>query len=162
MVTVLIIDNDLGFMFWLGQILNEAGYAVLPAKSASEAVELMSENNIEADLLIINPSLPGVVRLVGELRPLQRWKVKPTTCPESILLFPSRSAPMKRNGRRGCRQSANFYRWILQRNDARSGLRAPRGRRGSAKQDRRAVVDIDIDSVADLGAELMQISRFRS
>jgi hypothetical protein len=37
MVTVLIIDNDLGFMFWLGQILSEAGYAVLPAKSAPEA-----------------------------------------------------------------------------------------------------------------------------
>jgi hypothetical protein len=89
------------------------------ARSASQAVELMSDNNIEADLLIINPSLPGVVRLVGELRrsrsglkalPLQRWKDKPTTCPESILLFPSRSAPMKRHGRRGCRQSANFYR----------------------------------------------------
>ena len=68
MVTVLIIDNDLGFIFWLGQILNDAGYAALPAKSASEAVHLMSENNIEADLLIINPSLSGVVRLAEELR----------------------------------------------------------------------------------------------
>ena len=68
MVTVLIIDNDLGFVFWLGQILNEAGYAALPAKSASEAVDLMSGNNIEPDLLIINPSLPGVARLVAGLR----------------------------------------------------------------------------------------------
>jgi len=68
MVTVLIIDNDLGFIFWLGQILNDVGYAALPAKSASEAVHLMSENNIEADLLIINPSLSGVVRLAEELR----------------------------------------------------------------------------------------------
>ena len=32
MVTVLIIDNDLGFIFWLGQILNDVGYAALPAK----------------------------------------------------------------------------------------------------------------------------------
>jgi DNA-binding NtrC family response regulator len=68
MVTVLIIDNDLGFMFWLGQILNEAGYAVLQSRSASEAVDLMSENNIEADLLIIDPSSSDVVRLVAELR----------------------------------------------------------------------------------------------
>jgi DNA-binding response OmpR family regulator len=68
MVTALIIDNELGFMFWLGQILNEAGYAALPAKSASEAVGLLSENNIEPDLLIINPSLLGVVRLAAELR----------------------------------------------------------------------------------------------
>ena len=68
MVAVLIIDNDLGLMFWLGKILNEAGYAALPAKWASEAVDLMSENKIEADLLIINPSVPGVVKLVAELR----------------------------------------------------------------------------------------------
>jgi len=68
MVTALIIDNELGFMFWLGEILNEAGYAALPAKSATEAVDLMSENNIEPDLLIINPSLSGVVRLAEELR----------------------------------------------------------------------------------------------
>jgi two-component SAPR family response regulator len=68
MVTVLIIDNDLGFMFWLGQILNEAGYLVLPAGAVSEAVDLMSENKIEADLLIIKPSLPGVISLVAELR----------------------------------------------------------------------------------------------
>jgi hypothetical protein len=62
MVTVVIIHNDVGFTFWLGQILNEAGYSALPAKSASEAVDLMSENNIEPDLLTINPSLLGVVK----------------------------------------------------------------------------------------------------
>ena len=57
-----------GLYVLLGEILNEAGYAALPAKSATEAVDLMSENDIEPDLLIINPSLPGVVRLAEELR----------------------------------------------------------------------------------------------
>ena len=68
MVTVVIIHNDLGVTFWLGQILTEAGYAALPAKAVSEAVDLIAEHKIEADLLIINSSLPGVVDLIANLR----------------------------------------------------------------------------------------------
>lgn len=68
MVTVLIIHNDLGFTFWLGQALNEAGYAALPAKTVSEAIDLISEHKIQADLLVINPLLHGVRDLIAKLR----------------------------------------------------------------------------------------------
>ncbi len=34
---VLIVDGDLGFLLWLGQLLAKAGYPVLPAGSCAEA-----------------------------------------------------------------------------------------------------------------------------
>jgi CheY-like chemotaxis protein len=66
--TVLIIDNDLGFIFWLGKILGEAGYLTLPAKEVSGAVELLSEYKTKADLLVIDPSLPGALDVISTLR----------------------------------------------------------------------------------------------
>lgn len=74
--TVLIIDDDVGFAFWLGQALDEAGYKALPAKGVSDAVDLLSEYKLEVDLLIINPALPGAVDLIPDLRRSQaRLKV---------------------------------------------------------------------------------------
>jgi response regulator RpfG family c-di-GMP phosphodiesterase len=74
--TVLIINNDIGFTFWLGQTLNEAGYATLPARGVSDAVELLSEHKVQPDLLIINPASPGVLDLIADLRRSQvRLKV---------------------------------------------------------------------------------------
>ena len=57
--TVLIMDRDLGFVFWLGQILDSAGYQALPAKSSVDAIALQNELHLEIDLLILNPSLEG-------------------------------------------------------------------------------------------------------
>lgn len=55
-------------MFWLGRALNDAGYQTLPAKSVYGAVELLSEQKVEVDLLAINPSLPGAHHLIAALR----------------------------------------------------------------------------------------------
>lgn len=59
--TVLIVDRDLGFVFWLGQILDQAGYRALPARDSVDAVALQNELHLEIDLLILNPSLDGIL-----------------------------------------------------------------------------------------------------
>jgi DNA-binding response OmpR family regulator len=65
---VLIIDTDLGFVFWLGRVLGDAGHQVLPAKGLSEASSLLHELNTEVHLLIVNPSLPGAADFAKGLR----------------------------------------------------------------------------------------------
>jgi DNA-binding response OmpR family regulator len=66
--TVLIVDNDLGFVFWLGKTLDAAGYQTLPAKNISDATILLEELTLEIDSLIVNPSLPGAAEFVAMLR----------------------------------------------------------------------------------------------
>jgi DNA-binding response OmpR family regulator len=66
--TILIVDSDLGFAFWLGQALHDAGYEALPAKGVPEATALIGELKTEIDLLIINPSLTGAPNFANALR----------------------------------------------------------------------------------------------
>jgi hypothetical protein len=54
--TVLIVDDDLGFLWWLGEIFAQAGCRPLPALNCEEADGLA----IEPDLVVVNPCLPGV------------------------------------------------------------------------------------------------------
>src|ERR1017187_4122777 len=56
--TVLIVDNDLGFAFWLGQALDRAGYETWPARNVAAADSLLAEVRLVVDLLVINASLP--------------------------------------------------------------------------------------------------------
>ena len=58
MKTVLLVDHDLGFAFWLGQALDRAGYETWPAHSVPAAESLLSEVRLAVDLLVINASLP--------------------------------------------------------------------------------------------------------
>ena len=68
---VLIVDGDLGFVFWLGRALDEAGYQALPAKSIADATALLDELSIGIDLLIVNYSLPGAAAFSETLRQSQ-------------------------------------------------------------------------------------------
>ena len=68
MKTVLIIDSDLGFVFWLGRILQGAGCEVIPVKGFAEASVLLSELNTGVDLLIVDSRLAGVVDFADEQR----------------------------------------------------------------------------------------------
>ena len=68
MRTILIVDSDLGFVFWLGQALHDAGYNALPAKGVPEATALIGELKTEIDLLIINPNLSGAVDFANSLQ----------------------------------------------------------------------------------------------
>ena len=68
MQTILIVDNDLGFVFWLGDALCQGGYEVFPAKAVADALTLISEFLSALDLLIINFSLPDAPKFVKALR----------------------------------------------------------------------------------------------
>jgi DNA-binding NtrC family response regulator len=56
--TVLLVDDNLGFAFWLGQALDRAGYETWPARSVPAAESLLAEVPLAVDLLVINASLP--------------------------------------------------------------------------------------------------------
>jgi DNA-binding NtrC family response regulator len=58
--TVWIVDDDLGFVWWLGEIFTEAGCRALPALSCEQAVSLLKKLNVAIDLLVVNLQLPGV------------------------------------------------------------------------------------------------------
>lgn len=58
MITILIVDDDLGFAFWLGQALDRAGYETWPARSVAAAESLLAEVKLPVDLLVITASLP--------------------------------------------------------------------------------------------------------
>ncbi len=64
MKTVLIVDEDLGFVFWLGRILDNAGYEALPAKTVQDAASLLSQYPVSLDLLVINPACPGALEFI--------------------------------------------------------------------------------------------------
>jgi len=66
MEMILIADHDLGFVFWLGAALSEAGYFVLPAKNVRRARQMARQIGI--DLVIANPSLVGIAEFIGSLR----------------------------------------------------------------------------------------------
>jgi DNA-binding NtrC family response regulator len=62
--TVWIVDDDLGFVWWLGEIFTEAGCRALPALSCEQAVSLTNNLNVGIDLLVLNPQLPGVIGML--------------------------------------------------------------------------------------------------
>jgi hypothetical protein len=66
--TVWIVDDDLGFVWWLGEIFTEAGCRALPALSCEQAVSLNKSLDVGIDLLVLNPSLPGVIGMLQILR----------------------------------------------------------------------------------------------
>ena len=76
MKNVLIIDSDLGFVFWLGQTLDAAGYETLPAKGVPEAIALLSKFRIAVDVLIVHSNQPGVDDFASELRRTQGGNLK--------------------------------------------------------------------------------------
>ena len=67
-MTVWIVDDDLGFVWWLGEMFTEAGCRALPALSYGQAISLNKSLNVGIDLLVLNPNLPGVVGMLQVLR----------------------------------------------------------------------------------------------
>jgi len=58
--TVWIIDDDLGFVWWLGEIFIQARCQPFPALTCEQALSLMTKLKVGADLIVINPHLRGV------------------------------------------------------------------------------------------------------
>lgn len=73
MGTILIIDDDLGFLMYLGRILADAGYQALPALSIQEAVDLIRRLRTQVELVVLplstdlNHVIPALT--VGTARP---------------------------------------------------------------------------------------------
>ena len=70
MQTVLIIDTDLGFVFWLGGVLDDGGYRAIPARDVSDAISLVDQFKLEIDVLIVNLTLQKSAPFVEYLRRL--------------------------------------------------------------------------------------------
>lgn len=72
-MTVLILVRDLGFQFWLAGILAEAGFAVAPATTPTNAANLMAELSQPVDLAIVDPALAESADFVIGLRNFQGY-----------------------------------------------------------------------------------------
>ena len=68
MATILILDNDLGFSFWLGLALNAPHCRALPAKSVVEAAALIAQYQFRIDFLIMSPAVPGAAEFTRALK----------------------------------------------------------------------------------------------
>ena len=64
MHTVLIVDDDLNFVFWLGNALDQTSYEALPAKNIPDAIELLNQVTFAIDLVIVNTALQGFADFV--------------------------------------------------------------------------------------------------
>jgi hypothetical protein len=65
---LLIIDSDLSFAFWLGRLLDQAGYVSLPAQSTRNAAELLFLNDVILEVVIIEAALADAAPFTAELR----------------------------------------------------------------------------------------------
>jgi hypothetical protein len=61
---VLIIDRDLGFLMWLGELFAELGCQAVPALRCRDALALARRLELPITTLVINPELRGARRLV--------------------------------------------------------------------------------------------------
>ena len=64
---VLIVDEDLGFVWWLGQIFSQAGCQVVPTLNAEQMVTLTRDLNLKVDVIVVNPELSGVPEMLQAL-----------------------------------------------------------------------------------------------
>lgn len=76
MKNILIVDNDLGFVFWLCHVLDAAGYETVPATGVPEAVAALAELDMWVDVLVALRTLPGADAFAAELRSSQRGRLK--------------------------------------------------------------------------------------
>jgi hypothetical protein len=87
----LIVDDDLGFVWWLGERFHEAGYRPVPALTVRQAISIVKELNIKIPVVVVNPGLPGVRKLIRSLSQVDQPAVKviligDTTSPPSTLI----------------------------------------------------------------------------
>jgi ActR/RegA family two-component response regulator len=70
--TALIVDDDVAFILWLGEMFTESGYQAFPALLCSEALNLARKMDLCVDVLVVNPKLRGATRtmeLLGRVQP---------------------------------------------------------------------------------------------
>jgi hypothetical protein len=65
---VLVIDNDLGFAFWLTKALDCAGYEAFPAKSVQDASILLTEIPMKLGLLVLTGTPADAEPFIARVR----------------------------------------------------------------------------------------------
>jgi len=69
--TALIVDDDVAFILWLGEVFAETGYQAFPALRCREALSLAKTFGLRIDVLVLNPQLPGAKRAMKVLASTQ-------------------------------------------------------------------------------------------
>ena len=65
--TVLMVDEDLGFLLWLGQLFAEIGYRSVPASSCRQAASHLKKLKVNISLVVVNQGLKGARSLLKTL-----------------------------------------------------------------------------------------------
>lgn len=63
----LIVDDDVAFLLWLGEMFAENGYQSYPALNFRQALALTNKLALEIDVLVVNPKLRGAARAMEAL-----------------------------------------------------------------------------------------------
>ena len=64
---ILLIDQDLGRAFRLGRALDHAGFETFPARTVSDAEELLRRLHLTVDVLMFDCDLPGTEEFIARL-----------------------------------------------------------------------------------------------
>jgi hypothetical protein len=109
---VLIVDEDLGFVWWLGQIFSQAGCQVVPTLNPEQTLSFTQDLNLKVDIIVVNPELPGVPDMIRALSSSRSPKVvairnhdagiRGTIKADSILERPSGWGPVSEKEWLGC------------------------------------------------------------
>jgi len=65
--TALIVDDDVAFVFWLGEMFTANGYQAYPALNCRQALALAKKLALQIDVLVLNPKLRGAARAMEVL-----------------------------------------------------------------------------------------------
>ena len=71
----MIVDSDVGLIFWFGEIFARAGWNIVPALNCRQAVSLAVMWDSHIDLIVVNPALNGIVEMIQTLSRVHRPKV---------------------------------------------------------------------------------------
>lgn len=65
---ILIVDDDLGFLVWLGLTLGAGGFVTVPATTSTQAGDVIYQMQITVDLAVVNFELPGMPEFCESLK----------------------------------------------------------------------------------------------
>ena len=68
----LIVDVDVGFIFWFGEIITKAGWNLVPALNCRQGVALAVMLDSYIDVIVVNPALIGIHEMVESLSRVHR------------------------------------------------------------------------------------------
>lgn len=69
--TALIVDDDVAFILWLGEMFTESGYQAFPALQFRQALTLAKSLTAPVNVLVVNPKMHGAPRAIEVLKSTQ-------------------------------------------------------------------------------------------